>query len=93
MFRYNIDNVIDFARCEKNTGEDHKKISTALRKKSAYQTIESLTINDLSFFPNFKEHPIMFDDIYIHKDSKKFKLKQLPKLKSHQKSVEFFSSY
>lgn len=89
MFRYNIEDIVDFARCENNTGEDHKKIASTLRKKSAYQTVESLTVNDLSFFPNSKEHPVMFDDIYIHKDSKKLRKKSLPKLAPHQKFYFF----
>jgi len=73
------------ARYEKNIGEDHKNISSTLRKKTYYKTIESLTINDLSFFPNVNEHPILFDDIYIQKDFLKQNIKQLPKLPPNKK--------
>lgn len=85
MFRQTISNVLDFAQYEKNVGLEHKGIATSLRKKSTYQIIETLTINDLSFFPNSTEHPILFDDIYIQKEINKKYLKKLPKLPKNNK--------
>lgn len=84
MFRQTI-NTIDFSGFEKNVGEEHKLIASTLRKKAAYQTMESLTVNDLAFFPNSNEHPIMFDDIYVNKNHKSENPKKLPKSTPHQK--------
>ena len=86
MFRQTI-NTNDFSGIEKNVGEEHKIIASTLRKKNTYQTIESLTVNDLSFFPNFNEHPIMFDDIYVNKNPKLLNQKKLPKSTLHQKYI------
>jgi hypothetical protein len=85
MFRPNIINVVDFAEYVKNVGEEHKNLASALRKKAAYQNIETLTVKDLSFFPSSNEHPIMFDDIYVSKDSKIAKPKIFSKASSQQK--------
>lgn len=85
MFRRPINNVVDFAAYEKKVGEEHKHIASTLRKKSAYQSMETLTVQDLSFFPQSNEHPIMFDDIYIREDSKR-QSKNLPKATQLQKS-------
>ena len=89
MFRQTI-NTIDFSGFEKNVGEEHKLISSTLRKKAAYQTMESLTVNDLGFFPNSNEHPIMFDDIYVNKNQKSENPKKLSRSTPHQKYKFFY---
>ena len=85
MFRQNINEVVDFSGYEKNVGEDHKSIASTLRNKTYYKSMESLTVNDLAFFPNFNEHPIMFDDIYIEKEAKNKNYKKIPKLGPNKK--------
>ena len=50
---------------DSNAGEQHKLISTQMRKQFHYQNLENLIIEDLNMFPKSEYHPIIFEEIYI----------------------------
>jgi predicted alpha/beta hydrolase family esterase len=63
----------DFYHCSDSAkvGDKHMKIATKQRNSSHYQNLTPLPIEDTSMFPDWSDHPILFEECYI-KDKKKF---------------------
>ncbi|KRX10279.1 hypothetical protein PPERSA_09663 [Pseudocohnilembus persalinus] len=48
----------------KHQGKDHEKEARRIRQQHYYKTLAPLNIEDLSLFPKYEIHPIIFSDIY-----------------------------
>lgn len=46
-------------------GEKHAKIATKQRSSSHYQNLTPLPIEDTGMFPDWNNHPILFEELYI----------------------------
>ena len=46
-------------------GEKHNKIAKAVRNNYYYKNLIPLPIQDQSMFPRAKDHPIVFEEVYV----------------------------
>lgn len=72
IFR-DINIVEEFYECSDSNkvGEKHTKIANKQRNSNHYQNLTPLPIEDTSMFPNWADHPILFEELYI-KDKERF---------------------
>lgn len=69
-----------------NVGEKHTKIANKQRGSSHYQNLTPLPIEDTDMFPDWSDHPILFEECYIKdkdifdEEEKKRNTIQLPDL-------------
>ena len=63
----------DFYHCSDSTkvGEKHAKIANKQRGSTHYQNLTPLPIEDTTMFPEWNDHPILFEELYM-KDKEKF---------------------
>ena len=66
IFR-DINEVDEFFYSSENTkiGDKHTKIANTQRNSSHYQNLTPLPIEDTTMFPEWADHPILFEECYI----------------------------
>ena len=58
-----------FRHSDVNMGEEHAKHAKSIRSNAYYQNLIPLPIQNEDMFPDAKDHPITFEEVYVKEKS------------------------